>query len=221
MVGKMHFKVGFFVSGKGRLAMAAIENSAYIGIHPCVVIADHNADGDLERFSANHGVPFVRIPKLPRSEFDQVLYEYCTKESFDLVCLTFDKIVPPDLVALYRGRMINVHPGLLPAFDGMGALERAEFRGVRFAGATIHEVVEEVDAGPIIAQCVTGLDFKEKSDEFGARLYGDLRKMFLQTLNWYATGRVFKDEIGRIWIKDAKYGGFPISPSVELNFDGL
>lgn len=217
----MPFKVGFLVSGKGRLAMAAIENSVYIGIHPCVVIADDKADEDLERFSASHGVAFVRIPKLPRSEFHQVLYEFCVKESFDLVSLTFDKIVPPDLVDLYRGRMINVHPGLLPAFSGRGALERAEFQGVRFAGATIHEVVEEVDAGAIIAQCVTGLGFNEKSDAFGARLYGNLRKMFLQTLNWYATGRVFKDGLGRIWIKDAKYGGFPISPSVELNFDAL
>ena len=112
--------------------------------------------------------------------------------------------------------MINVHPGLLPSFDGKNALERAEIHGVRFAGATIHEVTEEVDAGPIISQCVVSLGFNEKFNNFGLRIYKHLEPMFLQTIKWYANGRIYKDEIGRIWVRNASYGTFPISPSIEL-----
>ena len=214
----MSFKVGFCVSGKGRLAMSAIRNAQRIGIKPCILIAEHTADQLLESFCCENEVNFVRIPKLPRVDFDQKLYESCTKQVLDLVCLTFDKIVAPRLVEYYKGRIINVHPALLPAFIGTKALERAESTGVRFAGATIHEVVEEVDAGAIVAQCLVSLGYMEKYNSFGFKIYKHLEPMFLQTLNWYATGRVFKDEKGRIWVRNAVYGGIPISPEIEIKF---
>lgn len=213
----MAYSVGFCVSGKGRLARAAIVNAKHIGINPGLLIADHNAENDLEHFCIEYGVTFIRIPKLPRSEFNQVLLNACTKKNLDLVCLTFDKILPTQLVNFFEGRMINVHPALLPAFVGTKALERAEFQGVRFAGATIHEVVEKVDAGSIVAQCIVSLDFMEKYENFGAKIYQHLEPMFLQAINWYATGRIYKDEFNRIWVRDAVYGSLPISPALELN----
>jgi phosphoribosylglycinamide formyltransferase-1 len=216
---KLDYKVGFCVSGKGRLAKAAIENAEMLGIHPEILIAEHRADEGLESFCNKHKVEFIRIPKISRDEFNHVLFHSLTKQNLNLVCLTFDKIVAPELVNFYRGRMINVHPGLLPAFIGTKALERAELQGVRFAGATIHEVDEEVDAGAIISQCVVSLGLEEKHNEFGLKIYWLLEPMFLQTIKWYASERIFKDELGRIWVKNATYGNLPVSPSIEFKYN--
>lgn len=214
----MDYKVGFCVSGKGRLAKSAIQNGEMLGIHPEILIAEHSADGDLESFCLSHKVEFIRIPKMSRAEFNHFLLQSLTKQNLNLVCLTFDKIVAPELVSFYQGRMINVHPGLLPAFIGTRALKRAELHGVRFAGATIHEVVEEVDAGAIISQCVISLGLAEKISEFGSKVYKLLEPMFLQTIKWYADQRIYKDERGRIWVKNATYGCLPVSPAIELIF---
>jgi phosphoribosylglycinamide formyltransferase-1 len=210
------YKVGFCVSGKGMLARAAIRNSEELQIKPEILIAEYKADPELESFCADHKIKFVKIPKMPRDKFNECLKQYLTNPILDLVCLTFDKIISPELVNCYKGKMINVHPGLLPSFVGKNALQRTEIHGVRFAGATIHEVTERVDAGPIISQCVVSLGFDEKSTHLGLKIYQHLEPMFLQTIKWYANGRIYKDEIGRIWVKNASYGKIPISPSIEL-----
>jgi phosphoribosylglycinamide formyltransferase 1 len=212
----MGYKVGFCVSGKGRLAMAAIRNSLHLNIMPKILIADHNADSGLETLCTKYDVEFVRLPKMPRDNFNDLLFQSLTKQEMDLVCLTFDKVIATELVSFYKGRMINVHPGLLPAFVGPQALERAELKGVRFAGATIHEVVDEVDAGSIISQCIVSTGLKESSSEFGSKIYKQLEPMFLQTIKWYSEDRIFKDKLGRIWVKNASYGCLPVSPAIEL-----
>lgn len=217
----MSYKVGFCVSGKGMLARAAICSSEELQIKPEILIAEYKADPELESFCADHKIKFVKIPHMPRDKFNECLQQYLTNPILDLVCLTFDKIISPKLVNCYKGKMINVHPGLLPSFDGKNALERAETYGVRFAGATIHEVTEEVDAGPIISQCVVSLGLNEKFNNFGLKIYKHLEPMFLQTIKWYANGRIYKDETGRIWVKNASYGKIPISPSIELKIQEI
>src|SRR5262249_4503741 len=131
--------------------------------------------------------------------------------------LTFDRIIPPDLVARYPGRIINTHMGLLPGFKGMNGLAQALEAGVRFAGATIHEVVEGGDDGAVIAQCGGGTARDDSPALLGVRLFASLRRMYLQVIAWYAAGRVVKDQRGRIWVRDAIYGELPISPAVELD----
>jgi phosphoribosylglycinamide formyltransferase-1 len=133
----------------------------------------------------------------------------------ELVVLTFDRIVPPSVLDAYPGRILNVHPALLPAFPGMRALERTVESGARVGGATIHEVVEAVDAGPIVAQAVLATDPSESVEAFGARMYALLEPMFLQVLHWYAQGRVGHDDSGRVIVRGATYGTLPISPALE------
>jgi len=118
----------------------------------------------------------------------------------------------------YRGRIINVHMGLLPAFKGVRALNQAVAFGARFAGATIHEVDEQIDHGAVIAQCVTGVRRGETAEMIGGRLFGLLRLMWLQVLRWYASGRVLRDKQGRVWIRNAVYGELPVSPALEDSF---
>jgi phosphoribosylglycinamide formyltransferase-1 len=212
------YKVGFCVSRGGRLARAAIQQASALGIVPSLVVLDHTAAPDLEAFCAEHQVRFARLEKMNREHFQTELHRVCTEDHLDLLVLTFDRVVRAPLLDAYAGRMINVHPALLPAFMGTNALERTAGSGVRFGGATIHEVAEELDGGAIIAQCTLALKRGENAADYGARLFELLRPMFLQTLKWYAKGRVEKDHQGKIWVRGAAYGRLPISPSLEADF---
>jgi phosphoribosylglycinamide formyltransferase-1 len=213
------FRVGFCVSGGGHLFRAAAAHSEQLAIEPAVVILDSQAQEDLEEFCGDHTIRCARLPhELPKVQFNEKITSLCTGAKLDLLCLTFDRVLPPELVTRYRGRIINVHMGLLPAFKGLNALQRAVSQSVRYAGATIHEVDEEVDHGAQIAQCIVGVRRLETAEELGSRLFGLLRLMFLQVIAWYSCGRVVKDEGGHIWVRDAVYGEIPISPSIEMTF---
>lgn len=211
-------RVGFCVSGGGHLCKAAVHHAKELGITPALLLADHQASLDLEIFAREKHVIFHRLEKQERERVHEQITGVCVAAGLDLLCLTFDKILPAGLVAHYRSRIINVHMGLLPAFKGMRALEQAIQAGARFAGATIHEVDVEVDTGAIIAQCITCVRQQDTAVSLGTRLYGNLRLMFLQVLSWYAEGRIGRDEAGHIWVKNGVYGELPISPAVERSF---
>jgi phosphoribosylglycinamide formyltransferase-1 len=210
--------VGFCVSGEGRLFRAAVLHAEKIGIRASLVVAEYKASPELEGFCSEHQVPFVRIGKMPRPEFDKTLVHHCTKLELDLLSLTFDKIIPQELIKHFAGRVINVHPALLPAFAGLDGLGQSERAGVRYMGATIHLADELMDHGAIVAQCVLGLRRGDTVASAGRRLFPYLRLMYLQVLAWFAEGRVEFDEQGRVWIRDAVYGETPISPAVERAF---
>lgn len=210
------FKVGFCVSGEGRLFRDAVAGAKIGGFLPSLLIIEQKASIDLEDYCREHNIPCHRLARQPRSDLDAELCRVCVEARLDLLVLTFDKLLPPSLVQHYAGRIINVHLALLPAFKGMGALDQTVASGVRFAGATIHEVDEEMDHGPVIAQCILGTQPHEDSRNLGRRLFPLLRLMYVQVITWYAAGRVAKDEKGRLCVRDAIYGEFPISPTPEI-----
>jgi phosphoribosylglycinamide formyltransferase 1 len=210
--------VGFCVSGGGRLFRAAVNHASRLEIAPVLAIGETRSAADLEQFCTERQIGFHRLDAGDRKRFDGELTQICIDARLDLLCLTFDRILPPALVGHYRSRIINVHTALLPAFKGKNGFDQAIQFGARFAGATIHEVDEEVDHGAIIAQCVAGIRQNETAERIGGRTFGLVRLMFLQVLRWYSSGRVTRDGCGRIWIKDAIYGELPISPSLEDSF---
>jgi phosphoribosylglycinamide formyltransferase-1 len=205
----------FCVAGGGMLFKAAVREREKIGIDPAVLIVRPNAAPDLEEFCAEHRVRIVRLAKMPREEFNEQMRTLCGDARPDLISLTFDRILPEDFVATYARRLINVHPSLLPAFPGIDPIRDALAYGVRYAGSTIHEVVYELDAGPIIAQAVVPVIPGEPREEWGRRMYQLTEPMYLQVLAWYAEGRVEHDQTGRVTIRGAEYGALPISPSLE------
>src|SRR3712207_57489 len=103
------YSVGFCVSGQGRLFRSAVMQKEELGIRPALVVADHSASTELEAFCGGRNVPFVRLEKLRRAEFNTEITRICMDAKLDLLCLTFDRIIPPELVRHYRGRIINVH----------------------------------------------------------------------------------------------------------------
>ena len=212
------FRVGFCVSGGGRLFRAAVAQSERLGITPVVLVADHGAEADLESFCTQHAIPCVRLQRMPAPAFADMITPLAIDAQLDLLCLTFNRIIPPALVSHYRGRIINVHMSLLPAFKGLRGLEQALTADVRFVGVTIHEVDEGVDTGPIIAQTLVGVRPDDTAPALGDRLFPMLRAMYLQVIAWYVQGRVEKDANGHMRVRGATYGELPVSPSIELTF---
>ena len=208
-------KAGFCVSGNGSLFRSAVVQRELLSIEPRLVVVETKAAADLELFSSANGVRCVRLDPVDRPAFDRELTRTLIEAELDLIALTFDRVLPPDLVCHYAGRIINVHPALLPAFAGMRGIERTLASGSRIGGATVHEVIDAVDAGPIIAQLAITVLVEDTVQSYGARMYKLLEPMFLQVLRWYAEGRVRHDESGRIIVRDACYDALPIVPALE------
>ena len=213
------FRLGFCASGNGYLVRAAILQRHRLGVEPSLVVGETSTSRELEEFCDFHNVPFVRIARSSRSEFDNEVQRVCVDAQLDLLSLsTFNKIVPPGLVQHYSPRIINCHPALLPAFKGFHGFQESASSDARFFGMTIHEVTESVDDGPIIAQTIVATRRGETTETLGKRIYGQLRLMYLQVVSWYVQNRVEHDDSGHIYVRDAVYGELPTSPSVEESF---
>ncbi len=209
-------RVGFCVSGGGHLFRAAVEHAVSLGINATHVLLDRGAATDLETFAAAHAVSVHRLKSPRRPQLDDEMTAFFDAADADLWALTFDKLLPASVVTPRRGRIINVHMALLPAFAGMHGIRQTLTGGARFGGATLHEVDEEMDHGPLIAQCGIGTLPGDDERSAGARIWPLLRATYLQVLAWYAAGRVVRDADDCLWVCDARYGTWPIAPEPEL-----
>lgn len=107
----------------------------------------------------------------PREAFDAALIAEIDKHQPHLVVLAgFMRILTPGFVAHYKGRLLNIHPSLLPAFTGLNTHARAIEAGCKFAGATVHRVTAELDHGPILAQAVVPVLADDTADTLAARV---------------------------------------------------
>jgi phosphoribosylglycinamide formyltransferase-1 len=211
----MMCRVGFCVSGQGRLFLSAVRHKTLLGIDPALVVADEKAATGLEDFCLRSEIGFVRLDSSDREEFDRRLTSTCIEARLDLIVLTFDKLLPKRLVESYPNRIINIHMSRLPAFKGFRAIPRAIEAGVKYLGATIHEVNNDMDAGSIISQCLVSVGPEDTEAAVAARLSRRLNLMYLQVIKWYAQGRVWRDSRGRVWVKDADYGDELVCPQIE------
>jgi phosphoribosylglycinamide formyltransferase 1 len=129
-------------------------------------------------FAKEHGIAtavidhkaFAGEPQ-PREAFDAALVAEIDTHQPDLVVLAgFMRILTPSFVAHYAGRLINIHPSLLPAFPGLNTHARALEMGCKFAGATVHRVTTELDHGDILAQAVVPVLADDTADTLAARV---------------------------------------------------
>ena len=119
----------------------------------------------------------------PRTAFDDVLRQTIDSYEPSLVVLAgFMRILTPGFVVHYEGRLLNIHPSLLPAFPGLHTHQRAIDAGCRFAGATVHQVTAELDHGPILAQAVVPVLPGDSDDSLAARVLTQEHVMYPQAI---------------------------------------
>ena len=137
-------------------------------------VVSNRADAKGLAFAKEHGIATVLLDHqafASREAFDTALQAEVDRFSPDLVVLAgFMRILTPAFVAHYAGKMLNIHPSLLPAFPGLHTHQRAIDAGCRFAGATVHQVTAELDHGEILAQAVVPVLPEDTADTLAARV---------------------------------------------------
>ncbi len=134
-------------------------------------------------------IEHTRFPD--RAAFDAALHEALLACNAELVCLAgFMRLLTQEMVAQWQGRMVNIHPSLLPAFAGINTHARALEAGVKITGCTVHFVVPEMDAGPIIIQAAVPVAAGDDSEALGARVLAQEHRIYPQALKWLAEGRI-------------------------------
>lgn len=174
-MGSKEFKLGVLVSGNGTNLQAIIdqiENGA-LAAKISLVISNKKDAFALER-ARKRGIETVFIdPKsFPgKEEYDQAMVDLLKAESVDLICLAgFMRILRKGFIKAFAGKIINIHPSLLPAFPGLHPQQQALDHGVKFSGCTVHFVDEGVDSGPIILQSVVPVYDTDDEKELSRRI---------------------------------------------------
>jgi len=137
-----------------------------------------------------------------RTAFDAALAAEIDRHRPDLVVLAgFMRILTEPFIARYRGRLINIHPSLLPTFTGLHTHRRALAAGARVHGCTVHFVAPEVDSGPIIAQAAVPVLPGDTEEQLAARVLAEEHRIYPQAVRWFIEGKV-KLEDGQVRIDD-------------------
>ncbi|MDD8015789.1 MAG: phosphoribosylglycinamide formyltransferase [Acidobacteriota bacterium] len=132
-------------------------------------------------------------PKLfaSREEYDRKAVEEARRRDIDLICLAgYMRILTPVLCREFENRIMNIHPALLPSFPGLHVQQKAIDWGVRYSGATVHFVAEEVDAGPIILQAVVPVLQDDTEESLSARILVEEHKIYPESVRLYFEGRL-------------------------------
>ena len=189
-------RVAILISGRGS-NMEALIAAARQESYPAQIalVISNRPDAPGLRGAAAAGVATEIVDHTgygnDRKEFEVALQARLEAHRIDLVCLAgFMRLLSPSFVEKWQGRMINVHPALLPAFKGLDTHARALQAGVRIHGATVHFVVPEVDSGPILAQAAVPVRERDTAETLAARVLEAEHKIYPAALKVLAEGRV-------------------------------
>lgn len=186
-------RVVLLISGGGSNMVALVRDMT--GDHPCrpvLVVANDPAAAGLGRAAAL-AVPVAVVDHRSfgkdRAGFEAELARVVTAAEPDLICLAgFMRVLSPGFVNRFKGRMLNIHPSLLPKYPGLHTHARALAAGDAEAGCTVHEVVPELDAGPILGQARVPVLAGDDEQSLAARVLEQEHRLYPAVLRRFATG---------------------------------
>lgn len=164
------------------------------------LVLSNKPDAPALEVAAKAGVPHEVVPSqgLERAAHEAQLRARVDAARPDLVCLAgYMRVLTPAFIRAYEGRLVNVHPSLLPAFRGVDAQAQAHAAGARIAGCTVHFVTEEVDAGPILAQAAVAVPPGASVEAVRARILVAEHELYPHALQLLARGEA-RWENGRV-----------------------
>ena len=191
-----YMKIAVLASGSGTNLQALIDQlhqDESSGVEIAVVISDRRKAYALTR-AKGAGIPthVVRVRDFPdRDAFDTGISEILDGYGVELIVLAgFMKLFQPAFVRKYRNRIINIHPSLLPAFQGGHAVPDTLAYGVKVSGVSVFFVDEGVDTGPIIAQASVPVFDDDDEESLLKRIHIEEHKLYPQVVRWYAEGKL-------------------------------
>jgi len=201
-------RITVLTSGRGSnlRALLAAERDGTLGGTISTVIGNRPDIPALDVAGA-HGVPGIVIPHAAypeREAFDAALGEAIDASEPDLVVLAgFMRILGPELVGRYEGKMLNIHPSLLPAYPGLDTHRRALADGVRVHGCTVHFVTAALDHGPIVAQGAVAVHDGDDEASLAARVLAMEHRLLPAAVWAFCAGRLVIDG-SRVHVKEAR-----------------
>ena len=191
------------ISGRGS-NMEAIVRARIPGARIAAVISNRPGAGGLA-FARAHGIAAEVVDHTAypdRSAFDAALAACIDAHAPELVVLAgFMRVLSHDFVRRYEGRLLNIHPSLLPSFPGLHTHRRALETGVRVHGATVHFVTAELDDGPIVIQAAVPVLQGDDEDALAARVLAQEHRIYPQAVRWFVEDRL-SVRAGRVEVRE-------------------
>ena len=210
-------KIVILISGVGSNMRALLDAQL-----PCTIAAviSNRADAEGLRTAQQHGIATVVVSHkdfADRESFDTALAQTIDGYHPDFVVLAgFMRILTPDFVNRYAGKLVNIHPSLLPAYAGMNTHARALQDGVKIHGCTVHFVTADLDHGPIVIQAAIPVLPGDTEHTLAARLLDQEHRVYPQAIRWLCQDQIELDRHGRVNLRFPKQVGYAlISPGLE------
>jgi phosphoribosylglycinamide formyltransferase 1 len=191
----MKNRIGVLISGRGsnfealadRVARGQIPNAEI-----AMVISNREDAPGIEKARVR-GILARAIPSkgLEREAYDRLVVAALREQEVDLVCLAgYTRLLSPFFVHAFPGRILNIHPSLLPAFPGLESQRQALEHGVKFSGCTVHFVDENLDAGPILLQAVVPVEDNDTPETLAERILDQEHRLYAEAVRLVTEGRV-------------------------------
>jgi phosphoribosylglycinamide formyltransferase-1 len=167
-------KVGILISGRGSNMMSLVETSRQPGCpYEIALVASDKPDAPGLAWAREQGVPaFARSPKgIPKPDYEAAIDSALRAAGVETIALAgYMRLLSDDFVARWRGRILNIHPSLLPRYKGLDTHARALAMGDRVAGCSVHIVTEELDGGEVLGQAEVRIEARDTAESLAERV---------------------------------------------------
>ena len=181
------------ISGNGSNLQSIIDNAKSIDLKICCVVSNKKDAFGLKR-AAKVDIPCVALDETlfdSKLGFDQEIMKVIDNYQAEVIILAgYMRILSADFISKYSGKILNIHPSLLPKFPGLNTHQRAIDASEKKHGASVHFVTEEVDGGPVIAQQSVNIDSTDNSQTLAKKVLKKEHVLYPQVIGWYTQGKL-------------------------------
>ena len=189
----MNKRIAILISGRGSNMVAladAISSGAIPEAQVAIIVSDKSSAGGLQ-LARDRGLKTAVVERrgLKREEHEREIISVLRSHDVDLVCLAgYMRLLSPCFIEEFRGRILNIHPSLLPSFPGLDAQRQALAHGVKVSGCTVHFVDDTLDGGPIIAQRTVPVLDDDTEETLSGRILQHEHKLYAEALRLVVEG---------------------------------
>ncbi|MDC0239913.1 phosphoribosylglycinamide formyltransferase [Candidatus Thioglobus sp.] len=181
------------ISGNGSNLQSIIDNAKSIDLKICCVVSNKMDAFGLKR-AAKVGIPCVALDETlfnSKLGFDQEIMKVIDNYQAEIIILAgYMRILSADFISKYSGKILNIHPSLLPKFPGLNTHQRAIDASEKKHGASVHFVTKDLDGGPIISQVSVNIDSKDDAKTLAKKVLEKEHELYPKIIQWYTQGRL-------------------------------
>ena len=181
------------ISGNGSNLQSIIDKAKSIDLTICCVISNKTDAFGLKR-AAKVGIPCVALDEKlfdSKLSFDQEIIKVIDNYQAEVIILAgYMKILSADFISKYSGKILNIHPSLLPKFPGLNTHQRAIEASEKIHGVSVHFVTKELDGGPVIAQEFVNIDSTDNAQTLAKKVLDKEHVIYPKAIHWYTQGRL-------------------------------